>query len=71
MHSNDGYLLCSHNQPHAQEREEAREKREMERSQTILQRLHVLDDKLNFALKHTHAHGSIRWNGARITRAGR
>ena len=48
--------LCSRNQPHAQEREEAREKREMERSQTILQRLHVLDDKLNFALKHTHTH---------------
>ena len=50
--------LCSRNQPHAQEREEAREKREMERSQTILQRLHVLDDKLNFALKHTHTEAS-------------
>ena len=40
------------------ERERRREEREKERDTLLFQKLFVLEDKLNFALKHTHTHNT-------------
>lgn len=38
------------------DRERAKDDKEKERETRLFQKIHVLEDKLSFALKHTHTH---------------